>query len=136
MILRRLDGQISPRCRAQGVRPPTLPVVPGGGYPTLADGEPLRFVQSGATSGADLPLPAAVLRSAPVCLLGSGIGSIPLPPVRHAMQQVFNASVRAGLRIATEAVALADVGTHWERVGSHRRTVFVPGPRGDGCVRN
>jgi NADPH:quinone reductase-like Zn-dependent oxidoreductase len=93
---------------------------------TLADDEPLRFVQIGAISGADLLLPAAVLRSAPITVMGSGIGSISLPQALHAMQQVFNATVPAGLQIATEAVPLAELDTYWGNPGSSHRTVFVP----------
>ncbi|HYS68151.1 MAG TPA: zinc-binding alcohol dehydrogenase family protein [Paraburkholderia sp.] len=91
-----------------------------------AEDGPVRFVQIGAISGADILLPAAVLRAAPITLLGSGIGSIPLPRVLHTMQQVFDAAVPAGLRIATEAVPLADVGTHWGNLSSLQRTVFIP----------
>lgn len=93
---------------------------------TLAEDEALRFVQIGAISGADLPLPAAVLRAAPISLLGSGIGSLPLPRVLHTMQQVLDATARAGLQIATEAVPLADLGAHWGTPNSARRTVFIP----------
>ncbi|RKF50743.1 zinc-binding alcohol dehydrogenase family protein [Paraburkholderia fungorum] len=95
---------------------------------TLAEDAPLRFVQIGAISGADLLLPAAVLRSAPISLLGSGIGSLPLPRVLHTMQQVFDATARAGLQIATEAVPLADLGAHWGVPDSRQRTVFIPSP--------
>jgi hypothetical protein len=93
---------------------------------TLADDEPLRLVQIGAISGADLLLPAAVLRSAPITVMGSGIGSISLSQALHAMQQVFNATVPAGLQIATEAVPLAELDTYWGNPGSSHRTVFVP----------
>jgi len=40
---------------------------------------PLRFVQIGTIGGAELTLPGAVLRASALTLLGSGIGSIPMP---------------------------------------------------------
>ncbi|HEY1998983.1 zinc-binding alcohol dehydrogenase family protein [Paraburkholderia sp.] len=97
---------------------------------SLADDQPLRFVQIGAISGADLLLPAAVLRSAPISLLGSGIGSIPSARMLHAMQQVFDATASAGLQIATAAVPLEDLSTHWGNLSSQQRIVFVPGLSG------
>jgi len=36
------------------------------------------------------------------------------------------AAVPAGLRIATEAVARAEVGAYWTDIDSLRRTVFIP----------
>jgi NADPH:quinone reductase-like Zn-dependent oxidoreductase len=41
---------------------------------------PIRFVQIGTASGADIRLPGAVLRSSSLQLMGSGIGSVPAAP--------------------------------------------------------
>ncbi|HZZ09664.1 MAG TPA: zinc-binding alcohol dehydrogenase family protein [Paraburkholderia sp.] len=92
----------------------------------LPEDRALRFVQIGSISGAEIQLPAAVLRSAAITLLGSGIGSIPLPRLQHAIKGVFDAAVSAGLSIETQAVALADLHAHWDNADSRRRTVFVP----------
>jgi NADPH:quinone reductase-like Zn-dependent oxidoreductase len=92
------------------------------------DDHPVRFVQIGSISGADIQLPAAVLRSAAITLSGSGIGSVPLPRLLHAMQEVLNAAVPAGLQTETEVVPLVDIGKHWGNADSSRRTVFVPKP--------
>ena len=40
---------------------------------------PIRHVQIGAASGADITLPSAAMRSSALQLMGSGIGSIPQP---------------------------------------------------------
>jgi NADPH:quinone reductase-like Zn-dependent oxidoreductase len=93
---------------------------------TLSEDEPLRVIQIGAISGAELLLPAAVLRSAPISVMGSGIGSIPFPHVLHAMQQVFETTAIAGLQIATEVVPLSDLDARWSTPSSRHRTVFVP----------
>ncbi|MFM0738768.1 zinc-binding alcohol dehydrogenase family protein [Paraburkholderia xenovorans] len=93
---------------------------------TLADDRPLRFVQIGAISGAEVPLPAAVLRAAPISLLGSGIGSIAPAQILHAMQQVFDVAASAHWQIATETRPLAEVGEHWGNHSSRHRTVFIP----------
>ena len=40
--------------------------------------QPIRFVQIGSVSGETIALPSAVLRSAPITLMGSGLGSVSL----------------------------------------------------------
>ncbi|MFL9911132.1 quinone oxidoreductase family protein [Paraburkholderia sp. RL17-337-BIB-A] len=90
-----------------------------------AEAYPIRFVQIGSISAADILLPGAVLRSSAITLRGSGIGSVTLPRILHAVKQVFSASVPAGLQIATEAVPLADLNLHWSNADSSVRTVFT-----------
>ncbi|MFM0206332.1 zinc-binding alcohol dehydrogenase family protein [Paraburkholderia sediminicola] len=86
---------------------------------------PVRFVQIGSVSGADIVLPGAVLRATAIILLGSGIGSVRLSRLLHAVKEVLNASIPAGLQIATEAVPLADLNLHWGNAESPVRTVFT-----------
>jgi hypothetical protein len=90
-----------------------------------AEAYPVRFVQIGSISGADILLPGAVLRSAAITLLGSRIGSVTFPRLLHAVKEVFDASVPAGLQIATEAVPLAELSLRWGNVDSAVRTVFT-----------
>ena len=86
---------------------------------------PIRFVQVGASSGADIRLPSAVLRSSAISLMGSGIGSIPLDRLLHAAGAVLQAAGPGGFTIATKAVRLADVEAAWPLDDSKRRTVFT-----------
>jgi len=92
----------------------------------VADDYPVRFVQIGAISGPDIKLPAAVLRSKAITLLGSGIGSIPLMRLFDAMKKVFDAAVPAGLQVATQTFPLAELSAHWENTDRLSRTVFIP----------
>lgn len=92
----------------------------------VADDYPLRFVQIGAISGPDIKLPAAVLRSKAITLLGSGIGSIPLMRLFETMKKVFDAAVPAQLQVATQSFPLAELDAHWENTDSLSRTVFIP----------
>ncbi|KPC54191.1 quinone oxidoreductase family protein [Amantichitinum ursilacus] len=94
---------------------------------SLPDGKPLRFVQIGSISAAEISLPAAVLRSTAISLLGSGIGSVPLPRLLHVVAQVLQATVPAQLQVNAEAVPLAQLAEYWDRADSQLRTVFVPG---------
>jgi NADPH:quinone reductase-like Zn-dependent oxidoreductase len=89
------------------------------------DGVPMRFVQIGAVSGADIILPSAVLRSSAIELMGSGIGSIPLERMVAAVAELLEAATPAGLNIATEKFALGDVSEAWRASGTPRRPVVV-----------
>ena len=80
-----------------------------------AEGVPIRFVQVGAASGADVALPGAVLRSSSITLMGSGMGSVPFDRLLAAIGGVFAAANAKGLRLAANAVPLADVESAWSR---------------------
>lgn len=66
-----------------------------------ADAVPIRFVQIGSVSGADITLPSAVLRASAIELMGSGIGSIRLDGLSQAVGELLQATASAGFRIAT-----------------------------------
>jgi NADPH:quinone reductase-like Zn-dependent oxidoreductase len=89
------------------------------------DAVPIRFVQIGAVSGTDITLPAAVLRSSAIALMGSGIGSIPLDRMLHAIEALLHATVQAGFQIRTSAVPLSDIERAWCHDDSTQRTVFT-----------
>jgi NADPH:quinone reductase-like Zn-dependent oxidoreductase len=91
---------------------------------------PIRFVQIGAISGQAINLPASLLRSSCIELMGSGIGSVPMPRIQHAIEQLLNAAVPSGFQIATKAVPLTEVEAHWADDGSQTRIVFTTGLQG------
>ncbi len=90
-----------------------------------ADGVPIRFVQIGSSSGSDLMLPSAVLRSSAIELMGSGIGSVPLSGLVRCIGDLLQAAVPSGFKIATKPVALSDVERAWSDNDSTQRTVFM-----------
>jgi len=90
------------------------------------EGVPIRYVQIGAASGADINLPSAALRSSALQLLGSGMGSIPLPRLIDAMRGVLTAAPSAGFEVATAVRPLADVSRAWAEAGDDGRVVLVP----------
>jgi len=92
-----------------------------------AQAVPIRFVQVGSVSGADITLPSAVLRSSAIELMGSGIGSVPKERLVNAIGLLLDAAVSAGLRIATKTVPLSDVEQAWDSDDKTRRTVFTTG---------
>jgi NADPH:quinone reductase-like Zn-dependent oxidoreductase len=89
----------------------------------------IRFVQVGATSGSDITLPAAVLRSSPIELMGSGLGSVPNDRLFHCIGEVLKATGPSGFQIATRTVPLSEVESAWEENDSTLRTVFTVGTK-------
>ena len=84
-----------------------------------------RLVQVGESAGATIALPAAVLRSTALTILGTA--GIPAREVLvDAMQQVMTRATRGELRIETERVALTEIESVWGRPESGRRMVVIP----------
>jgi NADPH:quinone reductase-like Zn-dependent oxidoreductase len=83
-------------------------------------GVPIRFVQIGSISGPNITLPSAVLRSSPVELMGSGLGSVPPDRFIAAVSGLLQAAVPGGFKIAAEPVPLAQVEQAWARDGGQR----------------
>jgi len=85
-----------------------------------------RFVQAGESAGPTIKLPAAVLRSIPLTMMGTG--GIPSREILvDAMEQVMTRGACGELRIETERVELAQIERAWNRPGQPgRRLVVVP----------
>jgi NADPH:quinone reductase-like Zn-dependent oxidoreductase len=90
-------------------------------------GVPIRFVQIGALSGASIALPAAVLRSSSIVLMGSGLGSVSTARLLASIGGVFAAAAAKGFAVAFKPVPLSEVGTAWQADDSTNRTVFTLG---------
>jgi NADPH:quinone reductase-like Zn-dependent oxidoreductase len=104
--------------------PPLLRILKAAAAETPS-GKRVRVVQSGSLGGLEMALPSALLRSAAIELMGTGLGSVPTGRLLHAIDQVMRAYGPAGFEIATEAVPLADVERTWPRTDSDRRIVFT-----------
>jgi NADPH2:quinone reductase len=89
-------------------------------------GKETRLVQVGESAGATIKLPAAVLRSTAVTILGAA-GIPPREVLFDAMKQVLERGAMGELRIETERVELAEIESVWKHAGqAGRRTVVVP----------
>jgi NADPH:quinone reductase-like Zn-dependent oxidoreductase len=88
-------------------------------------GSPIRLVQAGENAGPTIELPAAVLRSSPVTILGTA-GIPPWDVLADAFQQVMNHAANGELRIDTESVPLREIERAWTREVPARRLVVVP----------
>ena len=88
---------------------------------------PIRFVQIGTSSGVDIKLPGAVLRSSSLELMGSGFGSVPLPRLLAAIAGVFDATVGGALTLSATTVPLAQVGQAWRAHAAERIVLTTSG---------
>src|SRR5438067_12528860 len=84
-----------------------------------------RFVQVGESAAPTITLPAAVLRSTALTILGTA--GIPARDVLvEAFQRVMAYAAKGDLQIDTERVPLADIESAWQRHQPGRRLVIIP----------
>lgn len=95
-----------------------------GALARLSDpARPVKFVNLGSVVGPQIALPADVLRSSPVQLLGHGIGSSPRTDFPAVVSAIFAAAAAGDLTVDAEPHPLADVERVWSSSG---RLVLVP----------
>jgi NADPH:quinone reductase-like Zn-dependent oxidoreductase len=88
---------------------------------------PVRFVQVGTVSDAEILLPGAALRSSALTLMGSGIGSVSREGLLQSIRGVFEAVVPAGMKVETAVVPLSEVESVWAKSTGKPRVVFSIG---------
>lgn len=88
----------------------------------------VRLVQVGESAGATIALPAAVLRSSRLEILGAGSGNAPTSREAwgEAIQWLLTSVASGALRIETEQTRLADIESEWGRERHGRRAVVIP----------
>ena len=84
-----------------------------------------RYVQVGESAGATISLPAAVLRSTPITIMGTG-GFPPGNILKETLEKVLAHAAGGDLRIETERVPLAEIEAAWGRESRGRRLVVIP----------
>jgi len=90
-----------------------------------AIGAETRWVQVGEGAGPTISLPAAVLRSSAISILGTA-GIPPREKMVDALQRVMGHAAAGDLRVDTERIALADVEQAWQSESRGRRWVVIP----------
>jgi hypothetical protein len=83
-----------------------------------------RFVQVGESAAPIITLPAAVLRSTALTILGTA-GIPPRDVLLEAFQRVMAHAASGELHIDTERVPLANIGNAWQRDQPGRRLVII-----------
>ena len=84
-----------------------------------------RYVQVGESAGATIALPAAVLRSTPLTIMGTA-GIPAREALVDALQKVLTHAASGKLHIATERVPLAEIEAAWQSEPRGRRLVVIP----------
>ena len=88
-------------------------------------GTETRFVQVGESASPTIELPAAVLRSTAITILGTA-GIPPYSVLVDAFQQVMAYAASGELQIDTERVPLAEIESAWQGEQAGRRIVIIP----------
>jgi NADPH:quinone reductase-like Zn-dependent oxidoreductase len=83
-----------------------------------------RLVEVGAMAGPAITLPAAVLRSVDLTLMGSGLGSVPLDQITNAIPTFFSLAAEGHLSVAVKSLPLTQVEEAWTAVQKGKRIVF------------
>lgn len=86
----------------------------------------LRFVNIGGLAGAELALPAGLLRGSGLQLCGSGLGSVALADLVSVTGQMLQAAATAGWRINSLARPLREVNAAWGHDGRERLVFTLP----------
>lgn len=86
----------------------------------------VRFVQIGSSAGTAISLPAAVLRSSGLELLGSGFGSASLDQIVKALAEFFTAAAEKAFQFEIRIAPLSDVEALWNVKEQGTRIVFQP----------
>jgi NADPH:quinone reductase-like Zn-dependent oxidoreductase len=84
-----------------------------------------RLVEVGASAGPTITLPAAILRSIDLTMLGSGFGAASIERIFAAILELFSLAASGSLKIDVDTVPLSDVETAWTRADKGRRVVFT-----------
>ena len=90
-----------------------------------AIGTETRLVQVGETAAPSITLPAAVLRSTALTILGTA-GIPPFDVLTGALQKVMSHAAKGELQVDTVRVPLAEIESAWDRSYPGQRVVVVP----------
>jgi len=89
------------------------------------DERAIRFVQIGSVTGGEIALPAAVLRSSAIAMMGSGIGSVSVPRLLAAIAGVFDAAAQGRLALSSTILPLEQVAQAWTASGRARIVLTI-----------
>ncbi len=89
------------------------------------DASRIRYIQIGNSAGPNITLPAAVLRSSGLELLGSGFGSVSMDKLFASLRGILAAAVKEPFHMKLTTAPLRDVERLWNAAGE-ARLVFVP----------
>ncbi|QCL87576.1 zinc-binding alcohol dehydrogenase family protein (plasmid) [Agrobacterium pusense] len=89
------------------------------------DAVPIRFVQIGSISAADITLPGGLLRASAIEITGSGGGSVALPRLIAATEEVLRAAASGSLTMTFKPAPFCRFDEAWPLDNGTCRTVFT-----------
>jgi NADPH:quinone reductase-like Zn-dependent oxidoreductase len=89
--------------------------------------KPIRFVQIGTSSGTNITLSGAILRSTAIELKGSGLGSVPVNRIVRGIEELMHAAVAGRFQLAAKPIPLSEVERMWSSDAYMPRVVFTIG---------
>src|SRR5580658_8651913 len=86
----------------------------------------LRFIQIGASAGPSIALPAAILRSSGLEIMGSGFGSASIDQLRLAVADFSQTAAKNPFHFQIKTAPLSEVEKLWNTPEQGTRLVFQP----------
>ncbi|MGB6483473.1 MAG: zinc-binding alcohol dehydrogenase family protein [Candidatus Acidiferrales bacterium] len=90
------------------------------------DSARIRYIQIGASAAPAISLPASVLRSTGIELLGSGFNSVSIDKIFESAAAFLQEAARSPFQIRTKAAPLREVEALWNSPDQGTRVVFQP----------
>jgi len=87
--------------------------------------KPIRFIQVGTASEANITLPGTLLRASTLQIMGSGIGNVPLDGILGVLSKLMQAAPKIGFRIATEVLPMHRIEDAWSVESHTPRVIFT-----------
>jgi NADPH:quinone reductase-like Zn-dependent oxidoreductase len=84
-----------------------------------------RLVEVGQSAGPTITLPASILRSIDLTILGSGFGSASMDEIFAAIPRLFALAASGTIKMDVVPVPLSQVESAWSRSDKGRRIVFT-----------
>lgn len=85
----------------------------------------LRWVEIGQMAGTNIQLPAELLRSKNIEVLGSGFGSIPLKEILSSLEHMVPVVMSGKLTTSVVEIPLKDIEKKWDEMGDLDERVVV-----------
>lgn len=86
----------------------------------------LTWIHVGSMAGEEAPIPGALLRSADVQIIGSGLGAVDAQEILTELPLLVSEIVSGRLFIDVNVVPLSEVSCVWNMVNSSERIVLTP----------
>jgi len=106
--------------------PPAAELMAGFARGRHDSAQPLTWIQIGSMAGASADIPAAALRSMPLQIVGSGIGSVAVADIVAELPELAAEISKGTLRTQARAIPLKGVEQAWQEPENGQRVVFTP----------